>query len=144
MPYYTINTTMDPSKINYLAVATAAVSTFILGALWYSPALFGKAWMKENGFTDDDMKKGNMAKTFGFSFIFALVMAFNLATFLADDKTDMSWGMTAGALAGFGWVFMGIAVIALFEMRSWKYIFINGGYHVLSFIIMGAIIGAWR
>jgi hypothetical protein len=68
----------------------------------------------------------------------------NLAAFLADPKTTAIWGATAGFLAGFGWVTLGIATIALFERRSWKYVLINSGYMIVSFTIMGLILGAWR
>jgi hypothetical protein len=130
--------------LNWLAVLAAAVSTFALGGLWYSPALFGRIWMSVNNLTDADLAKGNMMKIFGLSFVFAVIMAANLAAFLADPKTNAAWGATAGFLAGFGWVALGIATIALFERRSWRYILINGGYVTVSFTIMGLIIGAWR
>ncbi len=132
------------SAINWLAVLVAALSTFLLGGLWYSPVLFGKAWMKENGFTDDDMKKGNMGMIFGLSFMWSLVMAANLAMFLNDSKTDTAWGATAGFLAGFGWVAMSIFIIGLFERRSLRYLLINAGYMTVSFVVMGLILGAWR
>lgn len=130
--------------INWLAVLAAAISTFVLGGLWYSPALFGRSWMKENNLTDAILSKSNMTKIFGLSFVFAVIMAANLAAFLAEPKTTVSWGATAGFLAGFGWVALGIATIALFERRSAKYVLINGGYMTVSFVIMGLILGAWR
>jgi hypothetical protein len=127
-----------------MAVLAAAVSTFVLGGLWYSPAVFGRAWMSANGFSQADLSKGNTAKIFGLAFLFALVMAANLAAFLAEPKTTATWGATAGFLAGFGWVTLGLATIALFERRSAKYVLINGGYMTVSFAIMGLILGAWR
>lgn len=130
--------------LNWLAVLAAAVSTFLIGGLWYSAALFGRAWMGANNFTQEDLNKGNMARIFGLSFVFALVMAANLAAFLADPKTTALWGAAAGFLAGFGWVTLGIATIALFERRPCKYTLINGGYMTVSFTIMGLILGAWR
>jgi hypothetical protein len=130
--------------INWLAVLAAAVSTFVLGGLWYSKALFGRAWMSANNFSETDLAKSNMLKIFGLSLIFAVIMAANLAAFLAEPKTTAVWGATAGFLAGFGWVTLAIATIGLFERRSWKYILINGGYMTVSFVIMGLIIGAWR
>jgi hypothetical protein len=130
--------------INWLAVLAAAVSTFLLGGLWYSKALFGRAWMSANHITDADLAGSNMLKIFGLSLVFAIVMAANLAAFLAEPKTTAIWGATAGFLAGFGWVALAIATIALFERRSWKYILINGGYMTVSFVTMGLIIGAWR
>jgi hypothetical protein len=130
--------------INWLAVLAAAVSSFVLGGLWYSKALFGRAWMSTNNLSDADLAKSNMAKIFGLSLVFAVIMAANLAAFLAEPKTTASWGATAGFLAGFGWVALSIATIALFERRSWKYVLINGGYMTVSFVVMGLIIGAWR
>lgn len=134
---------MDEMYINHLAVLVAAVSMFILGGLWYGP-LFGKAWMDANSFTEQDLENSNPAKQYGLSLLFAIVMAYNLAAFLGDPGTDMAWGATAGFLAGFGWVMLGVAVISLFEQRSWKYILVNGGYMTVAFTLMGLIIGAWR
>lgn len=135
---------MENMYINYWAVLVAAVSSFILGGLWYSPMLFGKAWMKENGFTDKDLKKHSSLRKFGTSLILSLIMALNLAAFLGDSKTDLTWGITAGSLAGIGWVATSIGIIGVFENKSWRYIMINAGYTIITFIAMGAIIGSWR
>lgn len=135
---------MDFSAINYLAVLVAALSTFVLGGLWYSPVLFGKAWMRVNNFNDADVQAFSKARMFGWSFVFAVIMALNLALFLAGPNTNVSWGMIAGGLAGIGWVAMAIAVIGVFENKSWTYLLINGGYMIVAFVIMGAILGAWR
>ena len=130
--------------INYLAVLAAAVSTFLIGGLWYSPALFHRAWMSANGLSDADLARGGAGKIFGVAFVLALLMAANLAAFLSGPATTVAWGVTAGALTGLGWVAPAIATIALFERRSGRYIAINGGYFGVAFVVMGAIIGAWR
>lgn len=70
-------------------------------------------------------------------------MAVNLGMFLADAKTNVSWGATAGFLAGI-WTFSAIAIQGLFELKSWRLIFINGGYSLISLTLMGTIIGWWR
>jgi len=129
--------------VNWLAVAIAGISAFVLGGVWYSPALFGKAWMKENNMSVEDVQKGNKAKIFGWSFILSLVMAVNLAMFLNDPKTNLEMGIIYGLLTGV-WIFCGIAIVALFEHRSARYIFVNGGYMLVALGLMGAIIGAWR
>lgn len=134
---------MNPHQINWLAVLTAALSMFVVGGLWYSPVLFGKIWVRANGFAEADVKNKNL-RAFGGTFVLALIMSANLAMFLADSKTTVSWGVTAGALAGVGWVAAGLAVVALFERRSWAYILVNGGYLIVAFVLMGAILGAWR
>ena len=135
---------MDLSKINYFAVITAALSAFVLGGLWYSPLLFGKVWMRANGFSETDLASFSKARMFGWSLIFALIMSLNLAMFLAAPGTNIMWGMAAGALAGIGWVTMAIAILGVFENRSWGYIAINGGYMTVAFVVMGAILGVWH
>lgn len=136
---------MNPNQINWLAVLAAALSMFMIGGLWYSPALFGKAWLRANAFSHQEIEKdGNKLRAFGGSFVLALIMAANLAFFLASPNTTVAWGMTAGALAGVGWAAAGLAVVALFERRPAAYILINGGYLIVGFIAMGAILGGWR
>lgn len=139
---------MDLSSINFLAVIAATLSTFLVGWLWYGP-LFGKAWMNAVGVTEEEIEKGSMAKIFGLAFIFELIMAFNLAMFLtgspeAAAQMDAGTGAFYGFLTGFGWIFFALAVNSLYEQKSWKYIFINGGYWSVAFTVMGLIIGAWQ
>ncbi len=134
---------MDPALINWPAVVVAALSAFAIGGVWYNPKVFGTAWMVDSKLTEDDMKRGNTVKIFGFTALFALISSANLAAFLADPKTDLAWGATAGFLAGV-WTFAAIATHSLFELKSWRHIFINGLYSVLSLTLMGAILGAWR
>ena len=131
-------------QINYLAALAAAISTFVIGGLWYSPALFHRAWMSANGLTEADLARGGATKIFGIAFMLALLMAVNLAAFLSGPTTTVAWGTAAGALTGLGWVAPAIATIALFERRSGRYIAINGGYFAVAFVVMGAILGAWR
>ena len=134
---------MDPTKLNYLAIVVATLSMFILGGLWYSPALFGKLWMRECGLTEEKLKQANMKKIYGLAFILSFIMAFNLAVFLSNSS-DLVWGMTAGALAGIGWVAMAFGVNCLFERKSLTYFLINAGYFSIAFIIMGGIVAVWK
>lgn len=133
---------MDFHTLNLWAIFAAALSAFLLGGFWYSPALLGGAWKNVNGFGADT--PGANPKVFAVAFVLSLVMAVNLAMFLNDPKTTLAWGATAGFLAGFGWVAMGIGIVALFERRSVKYVLINGGYLTVALTAMGAILGAWR
>jgi hypothetical protein len=139
--------------INWIAVLVAGISAFVLGGVWYSPALFGKAWMTENKMTVTDVKAGNAGKIYGWAFVLSLIMAANLGMYLADSpatcpdecaqRTDIAWGTQMGFLSGL-WPFCGIAIVGLFEHKSTRYIFINGGYLLLALTLMGAIIGVWR
>lgn len=134
---------MDMSKLNFLAILASALSSFLIGGLWYSGALFGKVWMRENGFTEESLKQANMAKIFGVSFFLSLIIAINMAMFIGPEA-DLSFGLFAGFMAGFGWVAMSFGIVYLFERKSLKLWLINAGYHVVTFTLIGAILGAWR
>jgi len=135
---------MEFSHINWLAVIAAAFSNFLLGGLWYSPYMFGKAWQAENRFSDEQVKNVNTARVFGTSFIWSLVMSVSMAFVLSGPASNALAGLKAGLLIGVGWMAMGIFIIGLFERRSTRYMLINAGYMVLSFLLMGSILGAWH
>jgi hypothetical protein len=63
---------METVAINWLAVVAASLVGFAIGFIWYGP-LFGKPWMASVGMTEEDAQKGNMAKIFGFTFIFQFI-----------------------------------------------------------------------
>ena len=126
------------------AILAASLSAFVVGGLWYSPLLFGAAWQRASGVTEAMLKAQNRGLIFSLAFILTLIMAVNLAAFLNAPTTTLAWGATAGFLAGFGWVALGLGVISLFESRPFNYVLVNGGYMVVAFVVMGAIIGGWR
>jgi len=130
-------------QINFLAVLVAALSSFVIGYLWYAPFTFGTVWMKEVGLTDKKIRQTNLIKTFGLTFLLSLVICFNLAAFLGRDS-GLAWGMMAGGLAGIGWVGASLGINYLFERKSLKLFLINGGYNAVTYIIAGGIIGAWQ
>ncbi|MBA2685124.1 MAG: DUF1761 domain-containing protein [Gemmatimonadaceae bacterium] len=134
---------MSMSTLNVWAVLVAAVVAYVLGGLWYSPAVFGKIWKKANGFGADEPPKAGGAGMLA-AFVMTLVMSANLAMFLNDPKTTLAWGATAGFLAGFGWVAMAFGIITVFEKRPPAYALLHGAYFVVALVVMGAILGAWR
>lgn len=135
---------MEQFHINHWAVLVCAAANLLLGAIWYSPLLFYKAWQTENKLTDEQLKSINPAKVYGTTFVLSVIMSYNMAFFLGDNKTDMAWGTAAGFLAGFGWASLIFVVIGLFEQRTWRYMLINGGFITVYFTLIGFILGAWR
>lgn len=130
-------------QLHYPAVLAAAVLSFVIGGVWYSPILFGKAWMSAAGISEERARQAKMGQVFAFAALASLVMAFNLAAFIGP-KASLSFGVFAGFATGFGWVAMALGVIYLFEQRPLKLWAINAGYQVVTFTVMGAVIGVWR
>lgn len=134
---------MEPMHFNFAAIFVAALLSFAIGGLWYSPLLFARVWMKEVGLTEPQTRQAPMGRVFGLAAVASLVMAFNLAAFIGP-KASLGFGLFAGAAAGIGWVAMSLGVIYLFEQRSLKLWLINSGYQVLAYTLMGGLIGVWK
>ena len=128
--------------VNYLAVLLAALSSFMIGGLWYSPLLF----QKMNPFVayagPDSLRSGNPAIVFGGAYVQNLAAAFVLALWLKERAADVQDAASAGFAVGLGLVATSLGVIYLFERRPLALWLINGGYAAVLFTAMGAIIGA--
>ena len=63
---------------NFLWLAIAALIPLIIGFVWYNPKVFGNAWMKSTGLSQESMKGANMALIFGLTYVFSYILAFGL------------------------------------------------------------------
>jgi len=130
-------------EINWLAVIVAAVSSFVVGALWYSPAVFGRVWQRETGLSDDQLKASNPARIFGGAFVLSLVAAAVFAMFLGPTPA-LPLALGAGFAAGLCWVASSFGINYLFERRSLPLFLVNGGYHTAQFTVIGLVLGLWH
>jgi hypothetical protein len=126
--------------MNIWAVLVAAVSSFLLGGLWYSPMLFGRVWNRENG---GQKQGGHPAKVFGVSLVFSLIAAVAFACWLGPAPA-LDTAVKSGALAGFGLVATSFGINYQFAQRTFKLWLIDGGYHTLQFVLFGVILGLWH
>jgi len=63
-------------QINYLAVIVAAASAFMLGGLWYSPAMLLNIWLKEDNRPDAfGDKKSHGPKAFALAYVASFIAA---------------------------------------------------------------------
>jgi hypothetical protein len=131
---------MNIFDVNWLAVVLAALGAFVVGGLWYGP-IMGRRWMVAIGLSEEQIKAGNMPVIYGGAFLFSLLMSWTLAHSFATYATELDF-MTK-VLTGFG-VAIGFVVPAmgvnyLFSLKSKALFFIDAGYWVLFFTVMGAV-----
>jgi len=137
-------------SLNWLAILVAAVSTMVLGFLWYSPLLFAKAWTREMGYDPNDKAKmDEMRKSAGpayaGSFVASLISAFTLALILHGMRADsLHFGLMASFHIWLGFVATVQFTGALFAKQSVKLFAINTGYQLVCFLAMGAILVLWQ
>ncbi len=138
---------MDLSTVNFLAVIVATLAAFFLGFVWYS-FLFGKRWMKELGFTEEQLKQGGgMARIFGTTLLLTFVMGLGLAmVWHREDISTLTWdvGLYHGLLIGLMFVATSTGINYLYQRKSLALWAIDAGYHVCFLGLMGAILGAWH
>ncbi|WP_298509458.1 DUF1761 domain-containing protein [uncultured Kordia sp.] len=147
---------MENIPVNWIALAVAALSTLVIGFLWYGP-LFGKAWMKETGITEEQAQKG-MPLRFGLSVVLAFIAVFFIyltsvvSGGMPPDELHgiemtkfhtFGHGALHGAVAALFLVMPALVTNSLFEQKSLKYMLINVGYWIVTFAIMGGIVNAW-
>ena len=157
-------------EINPFALLASAAVTLLVGFIWYNPKVFGTVWMKENNLTKEELQKGNMLKIFGLTYVFSLMITMvvmgltihqsgavamvggppliesakpSFTTFMADygmAYRTFKHGTLHGFMSGLFFAFPIVAINGLFERKSWKYIFINAGYWIVTLTLMGGII----
>ena len=128
--------------VNYLAVVVAALSSFLLGGLWYSPLLFLKPWNAAMGRTPESAD-GHPAKVFGLSFMFALVAALAFAHIIGPAP-DLRLALHTALIVGICFIAMSFGINYQFANRPLAALFIDGGYHTAQFLLYAVILGLWH
>lgn len=129
---------------SYIGILIAALVGYAIGALWYSPILFGNIWMKELGISKKDIeksKKKDMTMTYMLSFVATLIMAIVLFVCLEAFRVDRL--IEALIVSFFLWLGF-IAVVMLnmifWESKSFRLYFINSTHYLTVMLVMGIIL----
>ena len=128
-------------EVSYHAVVLAALSAFLLGGLWYSPALFANKWVALTGQSEEKLKSGSMAMIFGGAFLMNLIAAYAFASFVGPHPA-IKPAAIMGFVTGLCLVTASLGLNYLFERRPLGLWLINGGYFTLQFTLYGVILGA--
>jgi hypothetical protein len=140
---------MSHVDINYLAVVIAAVINMVVGAAWYSTALFAGPWSKMVGRKVEDMRR-EAGTGYVLSALGALVQAFILAHFVAyvayfyPDYSALTVGLWTGLLAWVAFVAVPQGVNTVFAGTRKKLWAINTGYFLVVLVINGILLAIWK
>jgi len=131
-------------NINLVAVLVAALASFLLGWLWYSPVLFANVWMKALGKTKEDMMKGGrqaMFKGMGISFLQAIIVAVAIAHFFnLGGGTTIGMAIETALICWFAFVVMLDLVTRTYEQSNITLFYIHVGYRLFEFIVIALIL----
>jgi len=154
-------------EMNWIAIFVSALTTLVVGFIWYNPKVFGTIWMKENGLTREELRSGNMLKIFGLTYIFSVFIVITEMSltihqsgavgmvggpikigkaFMADYGTafrTFKHGALHGFISGLFFALPIIGINGLFERKSWKYIWIHAGFWIVCLTIIGSLVCGW-
>ncbi|HKV45157.1 MAG TPA: DUF1761 domain-containing protein [bacterium] len=133
-------------NVNWLAVLVAAIVSFIVGGIWYSPGLFGKQFMALAGAKMGDMRgKTPPPSLLVGAFIVALITSSVLAKVIVWTQSGT---VLQGAKIGF-WMWLGFIATTrageyLFTGRPTRLYLITSGHNLVALLITGALLAAWH
>lgn len=134
------------SHINWLAILVAAVAYFVLGALWYSKALFGSTWavLVKLDTSNPDLKK-DMGKMMASTFVLIFIVCFGLSLLIVKfDFVGLFSGVKMGLVTGLCFATTAVSINYVYESKPGGLYFINNGYHVIGHVLAAMILVMWR
>jgi len=133
--------------LNWLAILVATAAYFVLGALWYSKALFGTKWAQlvKLDMNDPNLKKG-FAGMMVSTFVLMLIICFGLEVLIVkiNFAQELMFGIKLGLLTGLAFATTAVSINYVYEKRPSNLYLINNGYHVLGHVIAASILVLWR
>lgn len=128
--------------VNWLAIFVSTLVGYVIGGLWYSPVLFGNAWMQEHGYTPESL--GSPTKAMSHTFVTSFVSAWVLAVIIKGmGVTGFMDGLTLGCLLGIGLMFATRYSDGLYNNQSLKLALIEGGYRAVYVATVVVILTLW-
>jgi hypothetical protein len=134
------------SGINYWAVLVSTVVAFVMGGLWYSPLLFGKAWAKLRGMDSAEAAGTQMRPPEILAeFIRGLIVAVVLAGFVVHLGV-VNWvgAISLGLAVWIGFQATSIVGSVVHEQYPVKLYAIHTGDALTKTLVMAVILGVWR
>ena len=131
--------------INWLAIIVAGIAAWVVGAVWYSPPVFGKRWMTLLGIKAEGGMPEGAGKALAGGFVLAIVTAFFLVIVVrALAATTFLEGAIVGLLVWLGFVVTHGISNVMFERRPPALFAITQAELAISFLVMGIILAVWR
>lgn len=131
-------------EVNILAVVISSVVYFLIGAIWYSPALLGKQWAHYRNLPEEfePPSPSIYVLTFALQFIACFSLAIFVEAILLGATAKLITGAGLGAAAGAGFILSTAGVTSIYDDDELGFFLINNVYHVVGLAVAGMIIVA--
>lgn len=132
-------------NINYMAVAIATISSYVLGFAWYHWAILGEAWANALGITKEqaDNTEG-LGGAFIVSLISGLLKSLCIALLMAAiNITGFLNGALFGAVVATVFIVTSLGYYNGFARTSSKLTIINSAHSIVELTLIGSVIGVF-
>lgn len=119
-------------------VLAGAAAFFMVGAIWYG-VLFGKAWQRAAGLSDEKVQGGNMALIFGLTFLFEMLIAMVLWHLIARTGAAPHVVMMMSVGFAVGVMIPAVGINYLYQRKSGLLFAIDAGHFILGMAAMGGV-----
>tara|TARA_Y100000034_G_C6696733_1_gene307049 strand:- start:170 stop:586 length:417 start_codon:yes stop_codon:yes gene_type:complete len=130
--------------INYWAILVAGIVGMIIGFAWYSPALFGKQWMKLTGIRPSKKDKEGMGTKMLVAFIAELVLAFVLLGIIKwAGVITIGGALAVGFITWLGFVATMTINEILWQKKPFQLYILNNTHNLFKFLVVAIILTLW-
>lgn len=133
--------------LNWLAVIVAAIAYFALGAIWFAPPVFGKAWIASSGAATPQEGQRPSATFYVVPLLTCFVSTVATAMIAISSGTDtVAEGIMLGLVVGIGFAAALAVLGGVFETmkpRAMTAATISAGYHLVGLVIASVILAVW-
>ncbi|MEH6448311.1 MAG: DUF1761 domain-containing protein [Oleispira sp.] len=138
-----MNWISELQSINYVAVAIATISSYVLGFAWYHWAIFGEAWANALGITKEEADNTEgLGGAFIMSLISGLLKTLCIALLMAAlNITGVLGGALFGAVVATALIFTSLGYYNGFARTSSKLTLINSAHSIVELTLIGTVIG---
>src|SRR3990172_2406962 len=134
---------MQFGNINALAVLVSAVASMLVGFVWFSKPLFEGAWLAGIGKTREEVAAAPPTR-FVIAFVAAVLEAYILAALLnITGGPRLATGVLMAVVLWASFVATTTAASYAFAGRGLRVWMIESGNHLVTLLVMGAILGLW-
>jgi len=135
---------MQQIPVNVIALVVVAVAKSFIGFLWYSPALFGKVFVRLAGCDEKKLMK-DFPRAIIVDIVANFIMAFVLVHAVAyAGANSFAAGLAVGFFNWIGFVAVATLFSVNFEQRPLRLFFLNNGFQLITIAIMGAVLAVWK
>lgn len=139
--------TLDFGQVNWLPAIVGGIAYFAIGAVWFTPMAFGKAWQRSIGWDPAATPPQMTPITYVVPLAVYVVAAVATALLAGATGSDtFGEGIVLGLVVGIGFAVPLTVTEAVFDPNKpapWTWWIITAAYHVVGLLLVAVLVSVW-